>query len=350
LFKRIGLLALAATLLACEKPSPEQQFVETSNAYYIAPGYQSLAQQIALLAAEVQQSCAGPANVDKPKLQQQWRVAMAAWQGIRAINFGPIEDHNLAWELQFWPDKKNLVAKKLRPLFKRALELDQASFAKTSSVAHGLPALEYLLFDSTVAQRGSSLQQCQLMVLIAEHLKNVSADLNLHWQQYQTTLLNPGPKNTSFPEAKLALAMIVDSQLNILEQSSNRKLTTALGLKSSKARVNPYMLESWRSQTSRQNLQANINGVATVFFHGGLQVYLQAKQQQALATAIEQQIKAVLALLDAPQPSYFKQLQSQQLANAKAVQTALSKLTQLYKHQLPQALELQLGFNNNDGD
>lgn len=341
------LLALTLCLSSCSKPSLEQTFLETANAQLIRPAYASLTQETEKL-AELSQACETPAK--RSELKQQWRASMVAWQQAQSIQFGPIREHNLAWEFQFWPDKKNLIAKKLKPLLKTANTQSQESLKNASVVTHGLPAMEYILFDDSVNQRGDLQAQCKLVRLIANNIATTSSLLDTQWQQYQTQLLNANADNPEYPNADHAVAVMIDSFLTQVEQMSSRKLTMALGLKTKSQRLNPYFLESWRAQHSKENLQANLSSVETLLNQGGFHHYLSQKGHVELADAIADNLQHTQAALDKMSTSLFEQLNAQDAETSQSVQEGLAKLTRQFKVDIPTALNIQLGFNNNDGD
>ncbi|MGH1370829.1 MAG: imelysin family protein [Cellvibrionaceae bacterium] len=341
-------LTFALVLTACSKTSPEQVFLESVNSQLIRPYYLNLAEETKSLSAQVEQHCRSDEN--SVSLKNQWRATMMAWQKAQAIQFGPLREHNLAWEYQFWPDKKNLIAKKLKPLLKTADEQTLESLKKASVVTHGLPALEYLLFDEQADKYGDHNAQCSLAQVIANHLANTSEQLNSQWLRYQTQLLSANDKNPEYPTQAHAVAVVIDSFLTQVENISNRKLTMALGLNTKVQRLNPYLLESWRSQHSKENLLANVSSVEDLMVEGGLGIYLRQKGLATLAESITQNLQKTRYAIETMPASLFEQLSQPQAPAAVSLQNHLLQLTQHFKTDIPTALNIQLGFNNNDGD
>ncbi|NIB39900.1 imelysin family protein [Pseudomaricurvus alkylphenolicus] len=345
-FFRALLVSTLAAVVGCSSKTPETAFVETAINTTIVPAYQQLAERSQMFSISVTNVCTSSDDIQT--LQNRWHDSMAAWQSVQGIQFGPIRDNNTTWEMQFWPDKKNLVGKKLRALLKEDTQLTQEQLQKSSVVVRGLPALEYLLFDPAA---GEGQRNCEALSLIAQHQAQITQQLHNRWQQdYRQLMLTPGPDNPEYPEPMHAVAVIIDSYASLLDQLRDRKLTQALGLNSRKPRLNGYLLESWRSQTSRDNLKANLAAFEQLMNSGGLSAYLQEKDHGALATELEQRIQAVQTALQASDEPLFKLLQQQQPDNAIAIQEALTALHQTFKTDLPQALGIRLGFNDNDGD
>lgn len=341
-------LAFALALTSCSKLTPEQVFLESANNQLIRPYYLDLTAETKKLSVSVEQHCRNEEHSET--LKNQWRNTMVAWQKAQAIKFGPLREHNLAWEYQFWPDKKNLVAKKLKPLLKADAPQTLESLNKSSVVTHGLPAIEYLLFDEQADKYGDQNAQCSLAQVIANHLAKTSEQLNTQWLQYESQLLNANTKNPEYPTQAHAVAVVIDSFLTQVENISNRKLTMALGLKIKGQRLNPYFLESWRSQHSKENLLANVSSVEDLMNQGGLGMYLGQKGHATLANNINKNLQDTRSAIEAMSASLFEQLNQQQSQAAKDLQDHLLQLTQHFKTDIPTALNIQLGFNNNDGD
>lgn len=340
------------SLTGCGTKPPEAEFLQRLTDQVIVPQYASLQTTSTDLAQTLTQYCDATATAPTlAQVQQQWLNTMDAWQTVQPIQFGPVRDKNLGWEMQFWPDKKNLTAKKVQQLLNSQDALDEPRLQKASVVVRGLPAIEYLLFDETLSATTQAPRQCQLLRLTADHIQATSAQLRQGWSDdYQHTLLNPGPDNAQFPEALQAVAVVIDSYMTQLEQIKDRKLAQPLGIKTSKQRLNAYQLESWRSQHSRANVRNNISSIATLMNEGGFYDYLVARDQQTLADDIQSSIAQTLSAINASDTSLFIELSNADSTNLQAMHDQLTGLLALFKTQLPAALNIQLGFNNNDGD
>ncbi|BFM16189.1 imelysin family protein [Maricurvus nonylphenolicus] len=318
----------------------------------IIPGYQTFASNTQHLANSLSLYCSENLQQEQFKqAKQQWRNTMDSWQSIQAIQFGPIQENNLGWELQFWPDKKNLIAKKNKGLLLEDSELSDERLQKASVVVRGLPSLEFLLFDPKALSYGDQQRRCDLMQGIAKHLVNVTHKLHQQWQtEHAQLLMNPGTENPLYPEDKQAIAVVLDSFLSSVEVIKDRKLGQALGLKARKQHINPYLLESWRSQHSLENIRHNISAVKTLMETGGFSAYLNSQGQQALNLKITQSLETVYTDLHKTDKTLFINLGEGEAEQWQAVVKQLGPLIQLLKHDLPAALNIQLGFNNNDGD
>ncbi len=342
-------LAMALLIAACSSRTPEQRFLQSLADGVILPGYQQLAAASETLMETAQAYCAG--DTDLTALQQQWRRTMGAWQAVQAIQFGPVRDDSLGWELQFWPDRTNLVAKKNRELLQGGEALTVERLQQASVVVRGLPSLEFLLFDPQAQTYADAARRCELLKAVSAHIAGVTRGLHDDWQlRYIDVLLNPGADNPEFPDARRALAAVVDSYLSSLEVIRDRKLGPPLGLKTRKQRMNAYQLESWRSQQSLQNLQRNVAALQGLLREGGLAAYLSTLGQQPLADRIEAGLGELQQMLAAVDDSLFQSLSDKRADKVLAVHRQIGPLVSLFEQELPAALGVQLGFNERDGD
>lgn len=82
----------------------------------IHDGYKLLATEVDELASATTDYCNAPTPDSRQALDNSWLDAFLAWQQVRFVDFGPVENNNLSWQFQFWPDPKNLVARKAQYL------------------------------------------------------------------------------------------------------------------------------------------------------------------------------------------------------------------------------------------
>ena len=158
----------------------------TGNA--IVDFHQQFSNSTLALLQSSQEFCANINAVNHQDVQTHWRNAMSDWQAVNLINFGPIKEENKSWRLQFWPDKKNLVGKKIKSILKGQQSLDLETIAGASVVIQGLSGLEYLLFDAKggnferYAGAAGGQRQCELLQGIATLTHGIANGLSQKWQ------------------------------------------------------------------------------------------------------------------------------------------------------------------------
>jgi len=361
-------LATTLTYLSKDKQDLEKQVAREIAENTIANFHQNFAGSTKMLSAKSQAFCLNPNETTLEATQEQWRLAMSDWQAVKIINFGPIKVNNLSWRLQFWPDKKNLVGRKIKSLLKSKDTIDHAKLKESSVVIQGLSALEYLLFDRTGAKlshyqtNNRESRQCALLQTVASLTQQTAEHLSSAWQtkaEYLSVFVNAATistetNTTDITTATPPLTQLIESILANLETLKNDKLGAPLGLKSVSGKANAFLAEAWRSQHSLALVSANLKSVRQLLVNGellGLTDFLIANDHQALASRLLMQIDAIqiaLNTVDKPMAAAINHDESR-TALSKA-HADLAALIAILKRDIPIAMNITLGFNDNDGD
>src|SRR5690606_35400011 len=141
-----SLLGLA--LVGCGQQDPQAKVSAALTDGVLLPAYSSWQEADRQLAANAEAFCAGSADLSAAR--QAFLGAQSAWAGLQPLLVGPLAEGNRAWQIQFWPDKKNLVQRQVEALLKNKPQLSQADVEKASVVVQGLTAYEYVLFDAAI--------------------------------------------------------------------------------------------------------------------------------------------------------------------------------------------------------
>jgi len=361
-------LATTLTYLSKDKQDLEKQVAREIAENTIVNFHQNFALSTKALNAKSQAFCVNPNETTLGATQAQWRLAMSDWQAVKIINFGPIKVNNLSWRLQFWPDKKNLVGRKIKSLLKSKDVIDHAKLEESSVVIQGLSALEYLLFDRTGAKLShyqtnkGETRQCALLQTVASLTQQTAEHLSSSWQaedEYLSSFVNtatitPETNMTDIATGTPPLTQLIESILANLETLKNDKLGAPLGLKSASGKTNAFLAEAWRSQHSLALASANLNSVRQLLVNGellGLTDFLIANDHQALASRLLMQIDAIqttLNTVDRPMAEAINHDESR--AALSKAHTDLAALISTLKRDIPIAMNITLGFNDNDGD
>lgn len=343
LFRTLGISVAALTIstAAAAKTDINQQ----ARAVWhqgIESGYQHLAEQARAFAAQTDSWCQEPAAGNRDSLEQLWLDSFRAWQAVRFVDFGPIETDNRAWQFQFWPDPKNLVARKARYL----LTSDQAPTAGTiadSGVAvQGFPMAEYLLFDEQLNSTDRALpaeRTCQVLALVAGHIADNSAQQLQDWQAFEDAFV----ANEQYRDTTIRAGM---AALEILEE---RRMAQPMGLRGTGKR-SVYTADAWRSGQSLAAVEATVRGLQEHFLPG-LILLLDRSDQPELAGRIEQQFTEVQENFPAMRTPMAPLLASDEaFARLQGLYVDISQLTTLVNDQAAVALGVVRGFNSSDGD
>lgn len=281
-------------------------------------------------------------------MQAAWRESMASWQHIQWLRMGPIAQDNDDWKLQFWPDKKNILQRKMQDILDGSEPVGADSLAHASVVVQGFSAQELLLFDAQFATvEKFAGRQCDLLRASTALTARVGQKLDDAWQD-ETWL-----QRWASP-AQVRNGEILDALLAQIERIKNDKLGEPMGLKTRDKKPNGYFAESWRSENSLANLQHNLLAVQQLIRPAqgyGLFQYLKDSQQQAVADELVIRLdNAQQALQQIKPPLTAAVTDTAQQPALQNAHRALGELATFCKQKLAPALGLTLGFNSNDGD
>jgi len=346
-------LALAGLLLsACAPQDPHTRVSAALAEGVLLPAYSAWAEADRQLAASGQAFCAG--SEDLPAARQAFLSAQSTWAGLQPLLLGPLAEGNRAWQVQFWPDKKNLVARQVTMLLKNKPQLSPADLDKSSVVVQGLTAYEYLLFDGAIdlADAAQKSRYCPLLVAIGQHQQALAADILEQWQAEEGMAAQlTGFPNARYAEAKEAVAELLRTQVNGLD-GLKKKLGTPLG-RQSKGLPQPYQAESWRSNASLANLAASLASAERLWQgadRDGIKALL-GDERAELGRRIDAAYADTRQRLAALQRPLAELLADEAgRAELNAFYDSLNALHRLQGIELAKTLGIQLGFNAHDGD
>jgi len=203
--------------------------------------------------------CAGNEELDETR--KSYLQAQLAWAGLQPLLIGPMGEGNRAWQVQFWPDKKNLVGRQVAALMKKKPQLTQADLENGSVVLQGLTAYEYLLYDKAIdlTDSATKARYCPLLQAIGEHQQKLSADILAQWEAKDgmATQLREFP-NERYVEPTEAIADLLRVQVTALD-GVKKKLGAPLG-RQSKGHPQPFQAEAWRSEATLASTDAALAG------------------------------------------------------------------------------------------
>lgn len=272
------------------------------------------------------------------ELKKNWHHAMDAWMPLQGEAKGPINELNLAWSIQFWPDKKNITGRKINKLLqsgKTSWSVEELN--EQSVTVRGLGALELLIFEQKL-----TAENCALATATAQLLYHNSKKLSDAWlNSYGMRLL----KQSKYKKQKKMIEQHLLAALSHHLSFINKKFSLPMG----NTQPHPYQAESWRSESSMRQLKTSYQALQLYFNHNIAPLLLE-KKKTYLATMIDQTFKDLLQSW--PHQTSLKKLLSSQAGLKKLYRTKMpmDQLTYLLHEELPIALDLVIGFNATDGD
>lgn len=349
---RQALSCFALLLAGCAPSDPQQQVSSALAQQVMLPAYSAWTASNRQLADSATNFCAGSQDITQAR--QVWLAAQSAWAALQPMAAGPLNEGNRAWQVQFWPDKKNLVARQVETLLNSKPQLSQTELDQASVVVQGLSAYEYVLFDPAIdlADSPQKARYCLLLIAIGQHQQQLADSLLTQWQAKDgmTAQLQSFP-NARYAQPSDAIADILRTQVTALD-GLKKKLATPLG-RQSNGQPQPYQAESWRSDSSLGNLSASLSAAQNLWQgkdQYGLR-HLLKPEQQALAKRIDAAYANTKAQLDGLSRSLKTLLASEDdRAQLGSLYEQLDQLHRLHERELAKALGVQLGFNAHDGD
>jgi len=351
LFTSLAALALGA----CTPPEPKDPQADTSAAIadkVILPSYTRWVDADRQLAISALAYCEGKAGLDTARAD--FLHAQKAWAELQPLLIGPLAEGNRAWSVQFWPDKKNLVGRQVEALLAAGEPIDAQSLTKASVVVQGLSAYEYILFDSKpeLADATNKARYCPLLIAIGERQKALAEEILAGWTGTDGVLAQMSKfPNPRYADSHEAIAELLRVQVTALD-TLKKKLGTPMG-RLSKGIPQPYQADAWRSQSSLKSLQASLAAAQGLWLGvdgKGLRGLLPA-EQKPLAEKIDAAYAAALQALSANQQPLTTLLDDP--AGKPVLDDIYARLDavhRLHQNELAKALNIQLGFNANDGD
>jgi predicted lipoprotein len=331
-----GVLLTALAPLAFAQPAKELWHSD------LAEGYQALVTSAENLQQQSQSYCQAPEKHSLEAVSDAWEEAFNAWQRVRFVDFGPIERDNIAWQLQFWPDSKNLVARKTDNWLKGDQPITAAALAADSVAAKGFPALEYLLFDPSVSGGKHALpdaRACGLLQAVSAQIHDNATRLNGDWSRFKSHFLS----RPEYADTTVSAAM------HSLEILRDKRLAAPMGL-GGKGRRNPYIADAWRSGESLETIEATLHGLQNYFLPGFLAL-MDERQLSPLAEQFGLRLTEALVRLDEMPDAMAPLLKTDEgYRKLQLLYIDLDRLATLLNGPIASELGIIKGFNSSDGD
>ncbi|MDX1799573.1 MAG: imelysin family protein [Marinobacter sp.] len=319
------------------EPAPRQQWYQS-----IETGYRALADSAAALSQSADNYCDAPDPSGFETVRRHWRSALLTWQAVRFVDFGPVERDSRAWQIQFWPDPRNLVAHKARGWLKSTRDINRDAVATDGVAVQGLPLLEYLLFDDQLQHSSNALpaaRTCALLSAVSAHLATTTAGIVADWRALAPTYRQDARYTTDTFNAVRTL----------LDTLQDKRLEATMGVRSGQ-QANPYLGDAWRSGQSLAAMRASLGGVQR-YFLPGLSALMAETGQSDLFRRLQKQLRATLAAFQQLPDSLTVALDNE--SDYQALQSLLvqvSELRTLLAGPVADQLGMVRGFNASDGD
>jgi uncharacterized protein len=293
-------------------------------------------------------------------LRGQWLVTKLAWERTEVVALDA--DMTLLTQIDKWPSNENFIEEFIAE--EPAITVDFV--AGSGSTAKGLPAIEYLIFDtesedSAILTRLQEPNRMAYLVAATENVRDNIHTLQRFWsaegENYVATFASAERDDG---DLQSSVSMSVNEMVAVLEGMVQKEIAVPLGSKSY-GEPFPTAAEGWRSLTSTQNLIANLEGVRFLLTGDspagtdgvGLNDYLDALNVMSgdvlLSEAINTQLDKAMAALQAIDQPLTVAIESDK-ASVERARDELRALLVLIKNDMASHLGVTITFNDSDGD
>jgi predicted lipoprotein len=349
---RMGLAVVAALFVppthgGLAAPPAFDSLAETVLARHIQPRHARFAEAADALKTAATGFCAGPDAKRLDAVREAFAAAMDGWQGVQHIAFGPIQQFNHSFRIQFWPDSRNTTGRQLSAMLAERPTgiFEPHGFTFASVAVQGLPVVERLIHGDAAAKLlaggEDAAYRCRLLVAVAGNVAGIARRLDTAWSDKGEAAAHARAEPQ---EAVSSLLTGIDGQLLAMR---DRKLLAPLGKSADRSR--PRLAESWRSGLSLPNVVANLTALQGLY--RDVFAPLLAKSDAAFAELLNRAFDATLdSARDISAPLKDAVGDPAQRKKVEILAERLRALRQLAARDTAQHLGLVLGFNSQDGD
>lgn len=322
---------------------------------YVRPAMAGFAQQAGELEKALSTWCQHGVQADVKPVKDAFTRTMQAWAGVEFLRFGPLVQSNRYEKLAFWPDTRGVMQRQVRALLSAAdpAVIAPGALASRSVAVQGLPALEYVLYDTSgllgAPSAAAEPYACRYAVAIAANVVTISTELQQAWSpegEFGQQFTAPAPNNALYRSQQEVAAEAVKALSTGLQFAREVKLLPVLGESVQSARA--QRAAWWRSSLTVPTLVASIQGMRA-FYEAGQYRYpdgeawigpaLTGEMDRAVQTLEKVNLPLRQALAD--------EAVWQRLA---LVGLILNNAKSLVDEHVAPALGVTIGFNALDGD
>ncbi len=318
------------------------QFIGTVTDQVIIPSLEASFEAAEHFDQSTKKLCDDPNSNNILETQSRWANAMKHWSSVRLFNFGPMIEDNVDLKIHYLPIRKNQI--------KANLNNNLTSAEKLPVSARGLATIEYLLFDREKSQQEiadeflNRPERCNYLLVLSQQLVKDNEKILSEWSISFAELFKG--KDGKITQAE-ALEKIFRSIISYFEATIKNRLSRPAGINTEQPL--PYKSESWRSGASTDSMLAGIEKFEQLLYiEQGLSDFLEKNDQLMLAKALNRQTENLKKSIIEIKPDLFTAV-TESPEKVKVAYTDYLKLTDTFK-QSAKALNIQIGFNDQDGD
>lgn len=240
----------------------------------IRPGYRTFQASAGALAEATAAFCKAPSDGGRKTVDDAFRQAVVDWGRIEIVRIGPVIEDNRFERILFYPDRKSTGLKQVQALLQKADETDTdaAAMAGKSVAIQGFGALEFALYGTgaeSLMQAPASFR-CRYAAAVARHIETTAGQLVAAWDApdgVQQDWKHPGPQNPVFRTGKEAVTALLGILVHGAEAVRDQRIETFYR---NGGTARPKSAVFWRSGNTWTSINANIEGLQTLFDRSGM--------------------------------------------------------------------------------
>ena len=240
----------------------------------IRPGYRTFQASAGALAEATAAFCKAPSDGGRKTVDDAFRQAVVDWGRIEIVRIGPVIEDNRFERILFYPDRKSTGLKQVQALLQKADETDTdaAAMAGKSVAIQGFGALEFALYGTgaeSLMQAPDSFR-CRYAAAVARHIETTAGQLVAAWDApdgVQQDWKHPGPQNPVFRNGKEAVTALLGILVHGAEAVRDQRIETFYR---NGGTARPKSAVFWRSGNTWTSINANIEGLQTLFDRSGM--------------------------------------------------------------------------------
>ena len=240
----------------------------------IRPGYRAFHASAGRLAAATASFCKAPSETGRKAVDDAFRQAVIDWGRIEIVRIGPVLDDNRFERILFYPDRKSTGLKQVQALLQKQDEADAeaGAMAGKSVAIQGFGALEFVLYGTgseTLTKEPNSFR-CRYGAAVAAHIEVTAGQLVAAWDApdgVQQDWKHPGPQNPVFRTGREAITALLGILVHGAEAVRDQRIETFYRHGGT---ARPKSAVFWRSGNTWTSIDANIEGLQTLFDKSGM--------------------------------------------------------------------------------
>jgi len=269
-------------------------------------------------------------DTQKDQIIKNWETAYSNYLAISYMNLEVITNNALNYSFAFWPDKKNLIGKKMKSLLAKT-DINAADIGKSSAPVKGYQAIEYLLFDKSQTKINCTAIKA-IVINMLDNIKLINAQLKqlpIIKSEFLTNQREIEGASIAFNQISNHLSAIIKKVTTITNDKKNEKL---------------YFSDAWRSKQALHFHKNNVNNAIEY-----IQIMSGLLSEQSQKTLQPQILQLNIQLSKFPS-NYFEIYTQKKETLLFHHAIALNKLNTTLSNVILADLNITLGFNNSDGD